>query len=344
MAVKNNIVWIDFENSPHVWVFKEIIKKLEESGLETIITARNFGQTIELCKYLNISFEAINVKKGNSSAGKLISVTKRAFALKKYFKINNIVPKLAVSHGSRSQALAAGLMNIPSITLDDYEYSYSGFNRFVNNILTPFAIDKSQWGKFENKVINYPGLKEELYLCNKSNYNDGNFDFIDNNKINILFRPESPTSHYKSQESAVLQEKIIEKLADSKNNNIILVLRDDSQKEYFDKLFNKYSINYKIPGKILNGPAMIWNCDLMIGGGGTMTREACVLNVPSYSFFGGKTGGADNYLIKEGRLKMIKNEEDLGNIRLAKKDKTEINISTKALEFVSDFMINFLYA
>ncbi|MCX6165435.1 MAG: DUF354 domain-containing protein [Ignavibacteriae bacterium] len=342
MAENNNLIWIDFENSPHVWVFKEIIKKLESNGLKVLITARDFAQTIELCKYLDIHFEPVKGKKATSSFGKLFSVAKRALALKRYLIKNNLKPGLAISHGSRSQSLAAYFMKVPSVTLDDYEFSFSGFNRFAKTILTPFAIDKSQWGEYEDKVVNYPGLKENLYLCNSENYANYKFGEIDNNKINIIFRPESSTSHYKSDISTYLQEKIIDNLFTSENVFVILIPRNPSQKEYFEERFKKSSLNYFVPDKVINGPALIWNCDTLVGGGGTMTREACVLNVPSYCFFGGKIGGVDENLIKQGKLFMIKNDEDINKIKFVKRENKDLSISNEALDFVCEYILNLI--
>ncbi len=42
--------------------------------------------------------------------------------------------------------------------------------------------------------------------------------------------------------------------------------------------------------------------DLVIGGGGTMTREAAVLGVPAYTYFAGKWGAVDQYLSDQHRL------------------------------------------
>lgn len=341
MTEKNNLIWIDFENTPHVWVFKEIIQRLKNNELKVLITARDFAQTIELCKYLGIPFEPVKGKTATSTFGKLFSVTKRALALKKYLIRNKLKPGLAISHGSRSQSLAAYFMKVPSITLDDYEFSFSGFNRFAETILTPFAIDKNQWGEYKDKVINYPGLKENLYLWNSENYINDKFDKIDNTKINIIFRPESSTSHYKSDKSTYLQEKIVENLFTSENIFVILIPRDSFQKEYFIERFKKLSINYFIPEKVINGPALIWNCDALVSGGGTMTREACVLNVPSYCFFGGRIGGVDEYLVKQGKLFLIENDEDINKIKFVKRKNKDLSVSTEALDFVSEYILNF---
>ena len=335
----NKTLWFDFENAPHVWVLKEIIKTLESKGYKAFITARDFSNTLSLCDYLNIPYTDVSVNKNNSGKiSKFYSIFLRSVKLKRLLRNNNIKPLIAISHGSRSQALASSFLGIKQISLDDYEYSFSGFNRYVNYLLTPFPVQKEDWGKYKNKVINYPGLKEELYLCNKENYCSNDI-YLDNTKINIIFRPESTTAHYSNKESNELQEIVINKFEEQQSKIfVILFPRDDNQKNEICEKFFSRGINYYLPEKSINGPAIISKCDLLIGGGGTMTREACVLGIPSYTFFKGKLGAVDKHLIKEKKLFIIKEKNDMEQIVFDKVNEHNINISGDALKFVTEFI------
>ena len=205
-------------------------------------------------------------------------------------------------------------------------------------MLTPFPVQKEDWGRFKDKVINYPGLKEELYLCNKDNYCSHDIN-LDSTKINIIFRPESTTAHYSSRESKELQEFVIKKLEEHRDKIfVILFPRDENQKNEICEKFISRGINYYLPDKSINGPAIISKCDLMIGGGGTMTREACLLGIPSFSFFKGKLGAVDKYLIKEKKLFIIKDNNDIEQIVFEKVKEHNINISDNALRFVTEFI------
>src|SRR5689334_10399472 len=42
--------------------------------------------------------------------------------------------------------------------------------------------------------------------------------------------------------------------------------------------------------------------DLVVSAGGTMNREAVALGTPVYTTYGGRLGGVDEMLIREGRL------------------------------------------
>ena len=39
-------IWIDLDHTPHVPVFRPLLKELEKRGIEVVITARDFAQTI----------------------------------------------------------------------------------------------------------------------------------------------------------------------------------------------------------------------------------------------------------------------------------------------------------
>jgi predicted glycosyltransferase len=75
-----------------------------------------------------------------------------------------------------------------------------------------------------------------------------------------------------------------------------------------------------IPAHVVDGLNLIWFSDLVVSGGGTMNREAAALGVPVYSIFRGKTAAVDRYLAKMGRLVLVENEEDVRNIRVARRD------------------------
>ena len=76
-------LWFDFENAPHVWIFKELLSAFPE--YEIIITVRNFSSTVGLCNYLKIPYEIVGKQLNKkSNIGKFIAVIIRAFLLKKY--------------------------------------------------------------------------------------------------------------------------------------------------------------------------------------------------------------------------------------------------------------------
>src|SRR6185369_6457827 len=57
-----------------------------------------------------------------------------------------------------------------------------------------------------------------------------------------------------------------------------------------------------VPDHAVDAQSLIALADLVVSAGGTMNREAAVLGVPVYTTYGGRLGGVDEALIREGRL------------------------------------------
>ena len=60
-----------------------------------------------------------------------------------------------------------------------------------------------------------------------------------------------------------------------------------------------------LPEKAVDAQSLIALADLVVSAGGTMNREAAALGVPVYTTYGGRLGGVDEALIRDGRLKPL---------------------------------------
>jgi len=60
-----------------------------------------------------------------------------------------------------------------------------------------------------------------------------------------------------------------------------------------------------VPDRAIDAQSLIAAADLVISAGGTMNREAIALGTPVYTVFGGRLGGVDEQLIREGRLRPL---------------------------------------
>jgi predicted glycosyltransferase len=60
-----------------------------------------------------------------------------------------------------------------------------------------------------------------------------------------------------------------------------------------------------VPDEAVDAQSLIALADLVVSAGGTMNREAAALGVPVYTTFGGRLGGVDEELIREGRLRPL---------------------------------------
>ena len=55
----------------------------------------------------------------------------------------------------------------------------------------------------------------------------------------------------------------------------------------------------------------MWAADLVVGAGGTMTREGALLGIPTFSVFAGRTPAVDDWLCGEGMLRRLRDAAEL---------------------------------
>ena len=113
-------IWIDLDNSPHVPFFRPIIDELQRLGFTVAVTARDAFNVAELVRLHRIEATTIGRHYGKHKAMKLLGLGVRAVQLLPYVASHR--PCLALSHGSRSQTLAARLAGVPSMVIADYEH------------------------------------------------------------------------------------------------------------------------------------------------------------------------------------------------------------------------------
>ena len=186
-------------------------------------------------------------------------------------------------------------------------------------------------------MIQFEGMKENLTFAQISS--NKHTPFINSDKVLILIRPPSETSHYFLNKSLNLLKELLRYISSKENVLIIYSPRQPSQTEYL--------LNYNWRNKpiILQKPvhfvSLYKSVDLVIAGGGTMIREAAALGIPAYSIFKGEKGAVDISLEKEGKLKYIENSQDFSKILIKKRDKyiIEENKGKKILKELSNNII-----
>jgi uncharacterized protein len=60
-----------------------------------------------------------------------------------------------------------------------------------------------------------------------------------------------------------------------------------------------------VPEGAVDAQSLIAQADLVVSAGGTMNRESVALGTPVYTTYGGRLGGVDEWLIREGRLRPL---------------------------------------
>jgi len=290
-------IWFDLSNAPHINLFKDLIKDLESEGNEIIITCRPLSNTVSLLDLHKINYTIIGKHYGKNFLKKIIGYPIRVRQLQKFIKPLKV--DIAISQSSFHSPVAARLLRIPSIYMNDNEHAMGNIPSFLcaTKIMIPEFLDikkVQKQGANSNKIISYPGVKEGIYLWQKYLLN-GISDSGSTKKIYI--RPEPRTAQYYKGGENFLDE-VICGLKD--HFSIIMLTRDEEQfMHYKSSLFS----GIEVPDKSLSFDEIAENCLVFIGAGGTMTREMAVIGVPTISVYRDKLLDVDRYLIKLNLMK-----------------------------------------
>lgn len=335
-------IWVDICHTPHVLLMAPLIREFEKRGHCVFITARNCFQICELLDLRGFKYQIIGKHYGGNKFLKIYGIFERTLQLAGFARKYRF--QLGFSSGSPYHALAAFLLRIPYVVINDYEHS-SVFNliRYITHrLLFPVYISDEvleKRGIASKKVIKFPGLKEDIYLADfKPDRNV--LKLLNTNaerKIIVILRPAASEAHYHNPKSERLMQHILEHFKKKPNLIIVVVPRGPRQKEQFlkyksaDKELRKKMI---IPEKAIDTLSLTYFADLMVGGGGTMNREAAAMGIPTYSFFCGPTGEVDRYLQKSGKLHFINSEKDILKIKLRKNSANNYKCNHELKQFV----------
>jgi predicted glycosyltransferase len=297
-------IWVDLTAPAHPVVFRPLLQRLRARGHDVLVTARDYAQTLELCRMHGIEPVVVGAHGGASMASKASSLAGRTTRLAR--KVRPFGPKLAVAHGSNDLALVARMMGIPACNTFDYEWAtlqHSIGCRLARRVLVPEAIPLSRlsrYGVTEQSLRHYPGIKEEYYLA----------DFepdrgvlerlgVEPGRLLVVVRPPPDVSLY-HRRSNPLYMQVLEHIGNDTGVHAVVIPRTREQRDALRVMALPSVI---VPEGAVDAQSLIAFADLVISAGGTMNREAVALGTPVYTTYGGRLGAVDEELIRSGRLR-----------------------------------------
>jgi predicted glycosyltransferase len=296
-------VWIDITAPAHVLVFRPLLPLLRERGAEVELTSRDYAQTVQLLELHGIEAEILGRHGGRSRLGKARSLTARLRDLRHWAKGREF--DLALAHGSHELTLTARRLGIPSSTTFDYEFAWLQHQlggRAATRVVVPEAIPPERlerYGTRPPKLVQYPGLKEEYYLADFEPDPAALEPFgIDSARTLVVVRTPPDVSLY-HRRSNPLFPQVLDHLGHNESVQAIVLPRTAEQRDFVRGLGLP---SVQVPDRAVDGQSLIAFSDLVVSAGGTMNREAVALGVPVYTTYGGRLGGVDEMLIREGRL------------------------------------------
>jgi len=114
-------------------------------------------------------------------------------------------------------------------------------------------------------------------------------------------RPPRDVSRY-HRHSTPLFPQTLGFLGSLDSVHAVVLPRTEEQRDYVRKLTLPSVI---VPDRAVDAQSLIALADVVVSAGGTMNREAAALGVPVYTTYGGRLGGVDEELIRQGRLKPL---------------------------------------
>jgi hypothetical protein len=158
--------------------------------------------------------------------------------------------------------------------------------------LRPYGVDG-------DKLLQYDGLKEEYYLADFEPDRSVVEPFaLDPARVLVVLRPPPDVSLYHRHANPLFPQTL-EFLGRRDDVHAIVIPRTDEQRAFVQRLALPSVV---VPERAVDAQSLIALADLVVSAGGTMNREAAALGVPVYTTYGGRLGGVDEALIREGRL------------------------------------------
>lgn len=310
-------VWIDITNSPHVPFFRPLVDLLRGDGHHVEITARAYAQTVELIELHGLEATVVGTHGGRSRVAKSRAMAVRLRELHRWAHGRRF--DTALAHGSYDLTLTARRLRIPSTTTFDYEYALAQHQlgaRAAARVVVPEAIPAERLARFglrPPKLVRYPGLKEEYYLAGFEPDPSVPASLgLDPARVLVVLRPPPDVSLY-HRAGNPLFPRTVEAIGRRGDVRAVVLPRTAEQREHVRSLRLPSVV---VPDGAVDAQSLVAAADLVVSAGGTMNREAVALGVPVYTVFGGRLGGVDEQLIREGRLRALRRPEE---IRLEKR-------------------------
>src|SRR3954453_7107414 len=330
-------IWFDMTAPAHPVVFRPVIACLRAAGHEIHVTGRDYAQTLPLLERFGIEHTTIGRHGGASRARKLAALGSRSARMIAYGRGKGF--DLAIAHGSNDLALAAAALRIPEVNAFDYEWATKQHQigcRLARRVLTPDMIPAERlrrYGAGPQKLRQYPGLKEEYYLA----------DFepdasvldelgVQRERVLVVVRPPPDVSLYHRRANKLFPA-VLDAVGRREDVHAVVIPRTALQRQTVQALRFPSLI---VPDRAVDAQSLIAFADLVVSAGGTMNREAVALGTAVYTTYGGRLGGVDEALIRQGRLRPL---TDPRALELVKRPPGRPALTRRDPQLLADLML-----
>ena len=290
-------ILFDIDMGKWALFFIPIIKKLQNLGINTIITSRGgkgYNELNNILDLYNIDYISIGKFGGKKLENKLkasLFRQEKLIEIIKKYKINKVISGCVVDINRVAFGLGIENINFYDMPLADHTTNIKKALPQIRltiplstKIFKPFVVPDEvilKFGLEKDQIIEYNFIDPLIWLKDfkfnrdyvKKIYKKYN---INRNKFTIIVREEEYKASYVNKKYPFLYEALSE-IYNKFNANIIIIPRYES--EYLKK---EFPFAYILEEKIIL-QHLLKDADLFIGGGGTINTEACFLGTPTIS-------------------------------------------------------------
>ena len=255
-----------------------MIKRLKKNH-SVLCTSRKYNQVTELAKIRKQKLVIIGKHGGAKKYDKLDASLSRSKLLVK--KISRFSPDVTLSFCSPEAARISYGLGIKHICFSDSPHAENVMRLvvpLVQKLLIPWIIPKKKFTKFgidQNNIIQYKAIDAATISKRKIK----NIKKTVGKKI-ILIRLEEDEASYSLKKRPIIPI-VKEILKEFSGQEIVIMTRYASQKKYLQQIFQK---KIKILSTVVDSKLLLYNTDIFIGSGGTMTAESALLGIPTISY------------------------------------------------------------
>ena len=309
-------VWLDLTNTAHVVVLRPLVELLERDGHDVVLTARPLSHTLELLDDWGHPYTALGRYGGAHRLGKAAAASDRLLRLLAFGRRGRFDHALA--HGSTDLTAACRALGVPNTTMFDYEWASLQHHwncRLATRVLVPEAIPAARlarYGARPPKLVRYPGLKEEYYLA-AFEPDAGVLEGlgVGDRRPLVVVRTAPSYALYLGGSESPLLTRLLLRLAREEATTVVLARTDEQR-----RAARAVDARLLVPERAVDARSLVAFADVLVSAGGTMNREAAVLGTPVWSLFEGRLGAVDDLLVREGRLRLLR---DAAELELARK-------------------------
>jgi predicted glycosyltransferase len=255
-----------------------MIKRLKKNH-SVLCTSRKYNQVIELAKIRKQKLVIIGKHGGAEKHDKLDASLSRSKLLVK--KISKFSPDITLSSCSPEAARISYGLGIKHICFSDSPHAENVMRLvvpLVQKLLIPWIIPKKKFTKFgidQNNIIQYKAIDAATISKRKIK----NIKKTVGKRI-ILIRLEEDEASYSLKKRPIIPI-VKEILKEFSGQEIVIMTRYVTQKKYLQQIFQK---KIKILSTVTDSKLLLYNTDIFIGSGGTMTAESALLGIPTISY------------------------------------------------------------